>query len=290
MLLSDWINYIINFSNTTGWKVYFSAAFRWLCHDLATQENYYPARAQLYVVQEKQTAQRSCYPSAAIPACKHFGIPVKKLSFAAFGVYIQKEPPCKCDSGWGLLSRDVANSWIMMCMGSFDEGCGGRWLKALAGGSHRFLLDGDSFQALYGRFFSHLICSLSYFSHFLWLIYHCFEFFLWECSQHPAMNKCKWLFMVCGKWLSIFFNSLQWWEYFWSVRMFFQNIFSGYINHLIGHRVSFKGVWASFSVGHMEPEVHITAGWIWGLAWFFVGFWLVVVWGFFPLWETWPKI
>lgn len=127
------------------------------------------------------------------------------------------------------------SSWIMIFMGSSDEGCGGRWLKALAGGSHRFLLDGDSFQALYGRFFSGLICSLSYFSHFLCLIYHCFEFFFWECSLHPAMNKCKWFFMVCGKWLSIFFNSLQWWEYFWSVQMFFQSVFSGCINHSIGH-------------------------------------------------------
>lgn len=153
----------------------------------------------------------------------------------------------------------------MMCMGSSDEGCGGRWLKALADGSHRFLLDGDSFQALYGRFFSGLICSLSYFSHFLWLIYHCFEFFFWECSQHPAMNKCKRLFMVCGKWLSIFFNSLQWWEYFWSVQMFFLNIFSGCINHSIGHWVSFKRVWASFSVEEVEPEyfrVHVIARWI----------------------------
>lgn len=66
--------------------------------------------------------------------------------------------------------------------------------------------------------------------------------------------------------------------------MFLQNIFSGCINHSIGHQVSFKRVWASFSVGHVESEyfrVHITVGWIWGLAWFSAGFWLVVVLGFF---------
>lgn len=130
----------------------------------------------------------------------------------------------------------------MMCMGSSDEGCGGRWLKALAGRSHRFLLDGDSFQALYGRFFSGLICSLSYFSHFLWLIYHCFEFFLWDCSQQwISANGYLWCVENDSVFSLIHYSD----ESISGVyKYFFKTFFSECINHSVGHRDSFKGMWA----------------------------------------------
>lgn len=143
---------------------------------------------------ERDSAEDRVIPLLQFLPANNLGFPWKtKLGFAASELNSScsyKGEHCKCDSGWLLRPVAADNSGLMVSTGSSGAGCGGRWLKAVTDGSHRFLLYADSFPALYGRFFSGLIRSLSYFSHFLWLIYLCFEFFFWERSQHPAVSKC----------------------------------------------------------------------------------------------------